>query len=319
MSKKPPRDDTSLVPPRGALGKDDLALTALPLVRNWLFTPDRSRLKWRKLESTVQHEGVEIEQSITIGEPNSKISGVLTTKHQRAIFVLQRLWEEQGCRVVEDRGHRVGRVSVSSYVLENALFGSHGGRQKKLTKALIHELNAIPLHFKGFILPDNTVGELYLSGLIHGAMFTDRKGASGRQIGMPWAEITISPWLLAAWEKGDLKPIDLKTLDQLSTDLAKLLYPKLDWLLSKHDKVEYNLLGLCERLGLTNAELSRRSRRHRKFASVATELTGAPLSSGGMLVVEIEECLKSSDYKLVATRKGKKKPLKLSSEGSQGK
>lgn len=281
---------------------EDRSLTALPLVRHWLFAPDRSRLKWRRFEQTITHNGKRLIQRITIGEPDSKISGVLTARHQRALFALQDLWQRQGGRIARQGQHRVGLVSVSSWELEEALFGAHGGKQKRMCRALIHELNAIPVHFEGIPLPDGEIGDFYMSGLVHGAIFAGRSDGSGRQLGMPWAEITLSPWLLRAWEEEDVKPLDLRVLDQLSSDLAKLLYPKLDWYLAGHRQVELKLLGLVEKLGLTNAQMRQRAYRRRKFEIVAKELTGAPLSSGGLLQVRIEESSAADDDKLFATK-----------------
>jgi len=290
---------------------EEASLTALPLVRHWLFAPDRSRLKWRRFETTITHEGRPLKQRVTVGEPDSKVSGVLTARHQRALFVLQELWQRQGGRVALQGGHRVGLVCASSWELEEALFGAHGGRQKKLARALIHELNAIPVHFEGIPLPDGSVGELYLTGLVHGATFAGRTNRSGDQLGLPWAEITLSPWLLRAWENEDVKPIDVRVLDQLSSDLAQLLYPKLDWLLSRHDRAEFRLQGLVERLGLADKQLHQRAYRRRKFERVAAELTGAPLTAGGHLVAALEATHCGEDDKLVAHRKGSRRPRGL--------
>ena len=281
---------------------ENQTLTALPLVRHWLFAPDRSRRKWRRFEQTITHNGKRLRQRITVGEPDSKISGVLTTRHQRALFVLQALWQAQGGRVARQGNRRVGLVTCSSWELEHALFGAHGGKQKRMARALIHELNAIPVHFEGIPLPDGSIGDLYLTGLVQGALFAGRRGESGKQLGMPWVEITLSPWLLEAWEKEDVKPLNIGVLDQLSSDLAKLLYPKLDWLLAKHERAELALEGLVEKLGLANARMRQQAYRLNKFRPVAAELSGAPLSSGHHLQVTIEPTADGRDNKLVAVR-----------------
>lgn len=288
---------------------EDRSLTALPLVRNWLFAPDRSRLKWRRVEQTITHQGRPLRQAITVGLPDTKKGfGVLTTRHQRAIFVLQRLWQQQGGRVVEREGRRVGLVRASSWELEEALFGAHGGRQKKLVRHIIHELNAIPIHFDGLPLPDGTIAEIAVSGLVNGYIFGGQRDISGQQLGLPWAEIELHPWVIAAWEAQDVKPLDLKVLDQLSSDLARLLYPKLDWLLSRHERAEFRLLGLVDRLGLTDSKLRQPAYRRRQFARVAKELSGAPLSAGGALRVSIQAVQQGGDDKLVARRTKPKKP-----------
>ena len=288
---------------------EDRSLTALPLVRNWLFAPDRSRLKWRRIEQTITHEGRPLRQSITIGLPGTKKGfGILTARHQRAIFVLQRLWQQQGGRVAERDGRRVGLVRATSWELEEALFSAHGGRQKKLARALIHELNSIPVHFEGLPLPDGTIAELAVSGLVNGYIFGGQRDIAGQQLGLPWAEIELHPWVIAAWEAQDVKPIDLRVLDQLSCDLARLLYPKLDWLLSRHERAEFRLLGLCDRLGLADKQLGQRAHRRRKFERVAKELSGAPLTAGGRLRVSIQAVNQGDDDKLVGRRVGKKKP-----------
>ncbi len=292
--EEPSEEGTALVHYEG-----EDSLQALPVVRHWLFAPNRTR-------QSVRHVELPGGEAITIGDDDAEENrgyGVLTVKHQRAIFALQQLWQQQGARTMGRGRDRVGLVTASSYALEMLLFGKHGGRQQKMVRKLLQELASIPVKFRVRVEEEADVfGEIRVTGLLQGAAVVGETDGSGRQLGLPWVEIRLGSWIIDAWATKDLKPLRLDTLDQLSSDLAKLLYPKLDWYLSTHARVELRLMGLVQKLGMTNRELQRRSRRRRAFTTVAKELSSAPLSSGYRLHVEVEPTADDEDDKLVASR-----------------
>jgi hypothetical protein len=286
----------------------DHVLTSLPLVRHWLFAPDKTKLRIRKFQVEASIKGHKVMQSLTIGDdfsgPN-KGYGVLTTRHQRALFVLQHLWQQQGGHLATLDGKRSAVLTCSSWQLEEHLFGSHGGEEKRMAKRIIHELNSIPIKIENYVDRDGYVSNFETNGLIRGYTFASSRRVQDGQMGFPWVEIYLGPLVVKAFEENEIKPLHLGVVRGFKSDIAALLYPKLDYLLSLHDETEHRLDGLVQKLGLTGEQLEQRSYRLRKFNRPIEELKGKPLSSGGELLVDVKPTTDGQDWKLVATRSRK--------------
>lgn len=283
----------------------DYALTSLPLVRNWLFAPDKTKLRYREFQVGVSYKGREVVQSLSIGDrfagPN-KGYGVLTTRHQRAMFTLQHLWQKQGGRMATANGRRFGTVCCSSWQLEESLFGTHGGRQKDMVRQIVQELSAIPVKIENYVGRDGSLNTLDVTSLIHGYFASSRKTPDG-QIGFPWVEILLGPLVVQAFEANEVKPINLEVMRGFSSDTAALIYPKLDYLLARHDQTELRLDSLVSKLGLSAKRLKERNYRRSKFVDPVAELNGKPLSSGAELVVTLEPTVDGEDFKIIAKKK----------------
>lgn len=262
----------------------DTVLVAVPVIRHWLFAPDRTKARVRKFCVDVKHRKKRVTQTFCIGDPTApegKGYGVLTTKHQKALLVLQELWQEQRGRMALWQGRRQGFVSASSWDLEERLFGSHGGRQKTMVRQLIQELASIPVAITNYIGPNQEIQDVDMTGLISGAMFgQSRKKTSPNQLGFPWVEIALGDVVTQAFEMSAIKPLNLAAMNNLR-DIAALLYPKLDYLLSHNEEVNFRLPTLVSNLGLTGEVERHRSRRRRLFTPAAAQLDGLPLSIRG--------------------------------------
>ena len=280
-------------------------LTALPVVRHWLFAPDKTTLRYREFVHETSYRGKDIIQKICIGDKIAAERGegyrVFTTQTQRALFGIQHLWQTQGGRLVSINGKRFGSVSCSSWQLEAALFGSHGGRQEKLIRYLVQQLASVPLKIENYVDQEGKISTLDVTGLLFGEFASSRRAANN-QIGFPWIEMVVHPLLVSAFERKEVKPIDLEVLRGFKSDIAALLYPKIDHHLATHASVEMRLDGLVEKLGLTGKQLGQKSYRLRKFVDPVGELTGKPTSSGGKLYVEIQPTADGHDWKLIAKR-----------------
>jgi len=309
QGREPTREPMAEVIKLSIPADDSHALTAVPLIRHWLFAPDRTKVRLRRVEVDVSHRGDRFTQSITIGDRivgPSKGYGVLTTRHQRALFVLQQLWQEQGGRMVRWNGQRRGGVSASSWQLEEMLYGSHGGRQKDMVRLVMQELASIPVKIENYIRPDGTIGTLDVAGLISGLVFAEsRRTKGGQQLGFPWVEIGLGPIITRSFELEAVKPINVDVLRSLKRDTSALLYPKLDYLLASNPSTELRLDGLVDKLGMTAKQLRYRSHRRRVFTSALDELQGQLLSKQGgyVLDVRLEPTSDGQDDKLIAERK----------------
>jgi hypothetical protein len=280
-------------------------LTALPVVRHWLFAPDKTTLRYREFVHETSYRGKDVVQKICIGDKIAAARGegyrVFTTQTQRALFGIQHLWQTQGGRLVNINGKRFGSVCCSSWQLEEALFGSHGGRQRQLIRYLVQQLASVPVKIENYVDQDGYLSTLDLTGLIHGRFASSRRSHAS-QMGFPWVEMVVDPVLVNSFERKEVKPIDLEVLRGFKTDIAAILYPKIDHHLSTHSSVELRLDGLVEKLGLTGKQLVQKSYRLRKFAEPVEELSGKPTSAGGVLSVEIQPTADGEDWKLVARR-----------------
>jgi hypothetical protein len=279
-------------------------IVALPIIRNWLFAPDRSKLRMRRFESKITHMGHHVTQSITIGDTLADAKsgyGVLKVRHQRVLFALQKLWQKQGGRLVSLYGDKHAVVSATSWAIEDALFGNHCGRNRRNVRKWVQELSSIPVRIDNYILPNGNLGSIDVTGLIANATFRSEKTDS-KQLGFPWVEILLSSAVTASFIAGDIKRINSTIVDELG-DIAALLYPKLDYYLSKHRRTTLNLLDLVDKLGLSDKQLCERLYRLRKFEAVADELDARRLSDEAFLMgVWLEPTSDNTDYKLVAQR-----------------
>jgi hypothetical protein len=286
------------------------ALAAVPVVRHWLFAPDRTRERYREFEVETTHQQRRIKQAIRIGDRFAEAGkgyGVLTARHQGALFALQRIWQTQGGRMARVDGARRGVLCLSSYILEKEFFGHHGGRTRRLIRQIIQELSSIPVAIDNYIGPDGEIYDLDISGLIGGAEFrTSRRGAAAEQLVFPWVEIYLSSIVTRAFELQAVKPLNLAVLNDLGSGIPALLYPKVDYLLANNPETEMRLGGLIQKLGLADKRMSQAAYRRRKFASYARELDGQPLSRDGYIIdARLEPTADKADHKLIFARRKK--------------
>jgi hypothetical protein len=283
-------------------------LASVPLVRHWLFAPDGSKLRYREFRVRTSHEGRDVVQTIRIGDRFAESDtgyGVLKVRHQRALFGLQHLWQKQGGKLAQVNGVRRGIVCTSSWDLEDVLFGTHGGKQKRIVRALIQQLASIPVAIENYIGPDGHISDLDVSGLIAGAEFQNsRRASASGQLEFPWVEICFSSIITRAFEQSAVKPLNMRVLKDMRSDLSALLYPKADYLLSTNSETELRLDGLVEKLGLSGDQFHQPGYRLRKFVPVAEELNGQPLSLDGyMIEAKLVPTTDSRDHKLVLRRR----------------
>lgn len=283
----------------------DQALISIPLIRHWLFAPDRSRLRHREFRVQLEHRGKKILQKLSIGDryaAKNEGYGVLKLRHQRLLFGLQQLWQKQGGRLADVNGFRRGVVTASSWELEEAVFGSHGGAQRRYLRAWMQQLSSIPVAIENHIAPNGSIQNIDVTGLISGAIFASRRDDG--QIGLPWVETYLGPLVTEAFSASAIKPLNMRVLSELKTDLAALLYPKIDHFLASNAETELRLDGLVEKLGLSDKHLSRPLYRARKFEPAVKELDGVLLSKSGYVIkTQLVPTADKLDQKLVVSRR----------------
>ncbi len=261
----------------------DMAMVSIPVIRHWLFAPDRTRTKSRRFTVDIKHHGKRVAQEFVIGDIHAAIGkgyGILTTRHQKALMVLQEIWQRQGGRMTSVGNIKQGYVSSSSWELGEKLFNGHGGKQVRLVRQVIQELSSIPVSIKNYIGGDGEIFDIDMTGLISGALFSNSRHHSHptNPIKDPWVEIALGSIVTRAFEQRAIKPINMAVMKSLNGDISSLLYPKLDYLLHSNSSVSFSLGTLVKNLGLRGEVQKRPSRRRRLFDSAAKSLTGKALS-----------------------------------------
>jgi hypothetical protein len=259
----------------------ETTLVAIPMVRHWLFAPDKTKRHTRSFNVKTKHKGKRVMQTVRVGDFNAapnKGYGVLTTRHQKALFAIQEIWQEQRGQMVALGSSHHGFVATTSWQLEERIFGSHGGRQSAMVRQLLQELASIPVAITNYIDADDTLCDIDMTGLLCGVNF--KKGAKTQKGGV-WVEILLGELLTRAFQLSSIKPLALKVINGLAGDVAPLLYPKFDYMLYRCDELTFKLPTLVNTLGLMGEIQRKPSKQRTLFQKAAHELTGRPLSKPG--------------------------------------
>ncbi len=94
-------------------------------------------------------------------------------------------------------------------------------------------------------------------------------------------------------------PIFLATVLSFRSEIAQLLYVRLDLMLADKSQYERRSQELFEELGLESETYRHPSARKRVLERALRELEGAPVTTGGTLSTHIEKTQDGNDYKIV--------------------
>lgn len=286
------------------------SLCAIPLVRHWLFSTNKAKTRYREIRIPTLYKGVSLTQTIRIGDKDAKIGygyGILKVKHQNMLFALQDLWQRQGGNMVRIDGTKNGVINTTSFELENTLFRSRGGKQSKMLRSLLQELSSIPVSIKNYIDEKGDVIDISVSGLINGVEFREKNVEDGKDKqndSTPSITIFLGTMITNAFARSAVKPINMAMLASFDTDIAELLYAKIDYYLSANESTELRLDALVEKLGLEDRQLRTKNYRREKFTQAVNELNGRQLTTDNCVIdAKIIPTADGKDYKIVLKRK----------------
>lgn len=109
-------------------------------------------------------------------------------------------------------------------------------------------------------------------------------------------------------------PLFLATVLSFKSEIAQLLYPRLDLLLADKKHYERRTKELFEDLGLEGETYRHRSVRKRVIEKALSELQGAPLTTGCIVSATVEPTKDDTDFKIVIQKGPRRKSLAASTK-----
>jgi hypothetical protein len=219
--------------------------------------------------------------------------GTLSTEEQKMLYVLIKLWEENGKPDTQ--------VFFSSRGLARMLKKKGWGTNviHAITKSL-RKLRTIPIEWinsyydqtkQGAVVVDRRpftlLGELRI-------VERHQDGAVNNSQGY----FKFDDHVLTNLQLNYTKPVCIEEFFKLKSEIAQLIYSHIDLMLYDKTRYERRSKELFEDLGLKNAEYSHMYERKRAIEKALKGLNGIRLSSGVLKSATVEKTVDGKDYKV---------------------
>lgn len=265
----------------------------------WEPSSARKRTSSRILQrERILPDGSRVTASVEI-EPTTR--GQLTTRDQKVYYVLLKLWDDTGqpdtpitfslqkiARLMDEEwsGHAYHAISQSLLRLRGVLFVWENSYFDKVSGEHLERLDTF-----------NILSELTI------ARRTKKLHATSAM-----CEFQFHRQLLKSLHANYTTPLFLDTLLGLKSEIAQLLYPRLDLFLADKSHYERRTKELFEDLGLRGETYRHRSARKRVIERALRELQGAPLTTGRIVLATVEPTKDDLDFKIVVHKGSGRKP-----------
>ena len=265
--------------------------------RGTVFTPSKTiELEPERLpdDNLVQRK-IEITPSAKYGYP--------TVQTQEYWYALQKLWHDSPTK-------ETGRVEFSRrQIIEDILGKANGSNPRKALELSILQLAATLFQFDYTFYDkkqDEYHRELRGFSLINDFHLTERRTKD--EVTHDKCFVTLHPLIVSNLRCGYFKPILLSVISQLTSDVARLLYRKLDSQFSHYTKYEISTERFFREHGLVGSDYHKPSIRKRLLEKGIQELVGKPTSSGAVIAkYEFARTANGKDWKLIIrASKGKR-------------
>lgn len=266
-----------------------------------LWTPSHATRRAKTLEPRIltreefQADGTKITKTVEIEHTHR---GTLTTKDQKVLLALVKVWE--------DAGRPLTFVFLSRYRLCQILGLKWGTSANTSLVDSLRRLAGVTLTFKQSFTDASgqTDEELSFHILNELKLVTRReKGKDGKTvIKTEKGYFEFHHRIIGNIIRNYSKPVLLDVVLSIENDIAQLLYSYADRILSNATRYEWRTETIFKELALEGKDYHKPSVRKRTLERAIEELTGKRLSSGGLLKVEIVEATdksKKTDYKLI--------------------
>ena len=216
--------------------------------------------------------------------------GYPTVQTQEYWYALQKLWHESSTK-------ETGRVEFSRREIIVDILGKQYG--KDTVKALERSIEQLAgtLFRLDYLFYDNDKDELYKEvrgfSLITDFHLTERK--TKKEVIHDKCFVTLHPLIVSNLRSGYFKPILLSVVSQINSDLARLLYRKLDSQFSHYSKYEISTERFFREHGIEGKKYQTPSGRKQILEKAIRELVDKPTSSGA--VIKFHDFQKTSDGK----------------------
>lgn len=272
-----------------------------------LWTPSRATRGEKTLKPRIltredsQPDGTILTKTVEIAHT---YKGTLTTRDQKVLLSLVKIWEEAG--------RPLTFVFLSRYRLAQILGLEWGKTANTLIEESLERLNSVTLTFKESFTDASGKTEKKLSFRILSELFLatrEEKAADGKEkIKAEKGYFQFHQRIISNIIHNYAKPVLLDVVLSIGNDIAQLLYSHADRVLSNATRYEWRTENIVKDLALEGKDYHKPSIRKRIFERAIAELNGKPLSSGGLLkvtMVEAKDKSKTKDYKLIFEKRAR--------------
>ena len=222
--------------------------------------------------------------------------GTLNTRDQKIYYVLLKLWEEGGKPEIP---------VVFSLQKIARLLGEEWSRHTH--RSIVHSL----LQLRGVLFVwENSYFEKgsgdFVERLDTFNILSDLRIARrtrGQHVTTESCLFFFHPQLLESLKANHTTPLFLDTVLSFKSEIAQLLYARLDLLLADKTQYERRTKELFEDLGLEGSTYKHPSARKRVIERALIELEGVPITTGSIISAQVEKTKDGTDFKIVI-RKG---------------
>lgn len=281
----------------------EMVYAELNLEKWSIWEPSSTKTK-RQLEPRVfQRErsladGSHVTASVQI-EPTTR--GQLTTRDQKVYYVLLKMWDDAG------RPDTPVRFSLQKIA---GLLGEEWGRHahRTISDSLLRLRGVLFVWENSYF--DKATGEhlelLDTFNILSDLTIARRTKKVHATTAM--CEFQFHRQLLKSLHANYTTPLLLDTILGLRSEIAQILYPRLDLFLADKSHYERRTKELFEDLGLRGETYRHRSARKRVLELALRELQGAPLTTGRIVSATVEPTKDNLDFKIVVHKGSARKP-----------
>ncbi len=270
--------------------------------RGTVFTP----CKIIELEPEQLPDGQLIQRKVKI-VPSAEY-GYPTLEAQEVWYAAQKLWHDSPTKDLPTK--EAGRVDFSRrQVIQDLLGKPYGRNQRKSFDRCVLQLATTHYQFNYAFYDkerDEWRRELRGFNLITDYYLTERKNK--HEVVHDKCFITFHPLVVSNLRCGYFKPVLLSVVSQLRSDIARLLYRKLDSHFAYYTKYEISTARFFQEHCLEGSDYKYPSTRKRLLEKAIQELISKPTSSGAVIAkYEFARAVNGKDWKLIVrASKGKR-------------
>ena len=257
----------------------------------WQPSKSKNRPALRTMEREISLDGTRIKSRVEVGYTQL---GTLSTEEQKLLYVLIKLWE--------DEGKPEAQVFFSTRGLARMLKKKGWGTNviEATTKSL-RKLRTVPIEWINSYRDQTDSGGV----LVDRRPFTilgDLRIVERRQDGAVNSSLgyfKFDDHILRNLQLNYTKPVCIEEFFKLKSEIAQLVYSHVDLMLFDKSRYERRTRELFQDLGLKNAEYAHMYERRRALEKGLKELEGIRLSKGSIKSATIEKTKDGKDYKVV--------------------
>jgi hypothetical protein len=268
-------------------------------IEKWpaIWQPSKSKNKpaLRVMErELITDDGTRIVSRVEVGYTQL---GTLTTEEQKLLYVLTKLWEDEGKPDMQ--------VFFSTRGLARMLRKKGWGTNviEATTKSL-RKLRTIPIEWVNSYFDQTKTGAV----IVDRRPFTilgDLRVVERRQDGSVNSSkgyFKFDDHILRNLQLNYTKPVCIEEFFKLKSEIAQLIYSHVDLMLFDKNRYERRSRELFDDLGLRNDEYTHMYERRRALDKAVKELQGIRLSKGVLKSATVMKTVDGKDYKVQFTK-----------------